>query len=57
MLGGVEYEIGVFDSIFYIHNVVGGILKKIYILFKLNYILTLTLLKSILNIIKVGGAR
>ena len=30
------------------------ILKKFYILFKSNYILTLTLLKSILNIIKVG---
>lgn len=29
MSGGVEYEIGVFVSIFYIHNVVGGILKKI----------------------------
>lgn len=57
MVGGVENGIVVFDSIFYKHNVVGGILKKIYILFKLNYILTLTLLKSILNIIKVGGAR
>lgn len=28
MSGGVEYEIGVFVSIFYKHTVVGGILKK-----------------------------
>lgn len=57
MMVGVEYEIGVFNTIFYKHNVLCGILKKFYILFKLNYILTLTLLKSILNIIKAGGAR
>ena len=37
MLGGVEYEIVVSDSIFYIHNVVGGILKKI--IYYLNQII------------------
>lgn len=36
MVGGVEYGIVVFDSIFYIHNVVGGILKKF--IYYLNYI-------------------
>lgn len=38
MVGGVEYGIVVFDSIFYIHNFVGGILKKfIYYLNKITY--------------------
>ena len=34
MMVGVEYEIRVFNTIFYKHYVVAGILKKFYILFK-----------------------